>query len=932
MHPKNFYIDKKWAVQATFNVTTTNLTMESTLINPKPGPWYSVAYLPERDGKILPADLFVKCVYRLRNWFSVRVESAPHELTEDTLHQVRMPPLSSNLFRFLVPVEVYKYQVILQDCYSSNNQTGCDVTIATRGLGFPGPSNSTVKTNCEWNVTTCEVTMEEPSVGVWNYLEIFSHSTNETINASVDVRFKACKTIKTYKTNEKDLTCQMLPLLDKFTHNSKFKNRYGYMNGSEVNGVNISLSDDKTHIVPFIVSDGQDNGGSLEVRAGIQNVVSLQENYLHAQVNICVQREVLPYQEGASKCSDGFHSNMTSQGEDQVKVIVPYPQAGHWFVGVKMNCYRVLNDSDTEVMPCGQLSAQVNVSVMTDACVGGGCSQNGRCINYLNGHVLYTTCRCVEGWRGFIGFMVIDIDLRVVSWRGFDCSDGSDLESDSYQLQELLLLTLSNLVFIPAIVLASYRRYYVEALVFAYNMVFSAIYQACDEDRKEKISMYLLLINFISLCNFLLSCLLYHSCDRDLRENFVSAADQGRQHVPLPLYHSCDGDRREEFSMCPLPINVVSVCDFLSSATSIWITLVAMARPPLQWKSLIQMAGPLALLVGVLYRKTSAFLFLVPAGVGLIMLLISWKCNPSLCQVCRCCYRGKCYPSRKRYLLFLVPGLLLAAGGLCIFTFVEREDNYLYTHSAWHVCMALSVLLLLPPRDSRVQYKVKDQNGTSPGPTYQPISTFDRPRQNSAPSAQIEKRVCEKNQDGLLLELITANQTEYMGDRGITRARRLNMIPSQKTSTKIPLAITLHTSSQQMFCYASELALGIAFLDLQGRGKDCLRLNRKLMLPRNMWKHGKRYKPNKTTPQTFTIDSSRTNCDVPTVSGQIYTLPHETKSGMSVELRQNCRKTVTPLVPKVTAIFALSTVSQNCDYSSPKGYSTFCLIESVAKL
>ncbi|XP_052776198.1 transmembrane protein 8B-like [Mya arenaria] len=643
MHPKNFYIDKKWAVQATFNVTTTNLTMESTLINPKPGPWYSVAYLPERDGKILPADLFVKCVYRLRNWFSVRVESAPHELTEDTLHQVRMPPLSSNLFRFLVPVEVYKYQVILQDCYSSNNQTGCDVTIATRGLGFPGPSNSTVKTNCEWNVTTCEVTMEEPSVGVWNYLEIFSHSTNETINASVDVRFKACKTIKTYKTNEKDLTCQMLPLLDKFTHNSKFKNRYGYMNGSEVNGVNISLSDDKTHIVPFIVSDGQDNGGSLEVRAGIQNVVSLQENYLHAQVNICVQREVLPYQEGASKCSDGFHSNMTSQGEDQVKVIVPYPQAGHWFVGVKMNCYRVLNDSDTEVMPCGQLSAQVNVSVMTDACVGGGCSQNGRCINYLNGHVLYTTCRCVEGWRGF------------------DCSDGSDLESDSYQLQELLLLTLSNLVFIPAIVLASYRRYYVEALVFAYNMVFSA------------------------------------------------------------LYHSCDGDRREEFSMCPLPINVVSVCDFLSSATSIWITLVAMARPPLQWKSLIQMAGPLALLVGVLYRKTSAFLFLVPAGVGLIMLLISW--------VCRCCYRGKCYPSRKRYLLFLVPGLLLAAGGLCIFTFVEREDNYLYTHSAWHVCMALSVLLLLPPRDSRVQYKVKDQNGTSPGPTYQPISTFDRPRQ-----------------------------------------------------------------------------------------------------------------------------------------------------------------------------------------------------------
>jgi len=54
-----------------------------------------------------------------------------------------------------------------------------------------------------------------------------------------------------------------------------------------------------------------------------------------------------------------------------------------------------------------------------------------------------------------------------------------------------------------------------------------------------------------------------------------------------------------------------------------------------------------------------------------------------------------------KYLVCLAPGWLLAAGGLAIFTFLESEKNYLYTHSAWHACMALSICLLLPPKDSR---------------------------------------------------------------------------------------------------------------------------------------------------------------------------------------------------------------------------------------
>ena len=92
----------------------------------------------------------------------------------------------------------------------------------------------------------------------------------------------------------------------------------------------------------------------------------------------------------------------------------------------------------------------------------------------------------------------------------------------------------------------------------------------------------------------------------------------------LQFYHACDGDRIDKYVYCLTKYSVLATGDFLASTCSLWVTLIAMARIPLDFSSAAQMAGPLALIMGVLLDRHSLWIIAVPTAVGLLLVAVSW--------------------------------------------------------------------------------------------------------------------------------------------------------------------------------------------------------------------------------------------------------------------------------------------------------------------
>ncbi|XP_076440051.1 post-GPI attachment to proteins factor 6-like isoform X2 [Babylonia areolata] len=584
--PEHFYLERTQLAQ--LSVRSDNVSVAHTVMFPQSGDWYAIGFIPERNDRIEQKGLKVQCEYKFSA--SLELKELPDHLYL-RVNQESQVALTSDqgdgiLVGFTVPTSTQAIQVNVKDCSLGS----CSLQLST----LVDKTSEMMVENCSFveNVT-CTLRLSSPLLGTKHYVNV-QLLTEGNATVVIGLESEDCQSALA------DQSCVLERQLDRYQKPEDFSTEFVRLENSTIQPNEFVLSNDSVTVVPFAVERTTDIGGTLKVKVTFKKGNVLAEDQ---EVRVCGLVTDGRFPELASvldlclNASNSLQVNSSAEGSDgsvSGQLYVPYPEEGLWTVALGMQCYNATNGSSWEVVECVNGTQRAWLNVTVQSCVDGRCGGQGGCKEYIKSSdfIVFSTCDCSAGWRGF------------------GCTDGREALSDSSQLVEVLLLTLSNLFFLPAIVLAVYRRYYVEAIVYFYNMFFST------------------------------------------------------------FYHACDGDRIEKYVYCMTKYSVLATGDFLASTVSLWVTIIAMAQIPIDYTSAIQMAGPLALIIGVLLDRTSLWVIAAPTAVGLALVAVCW--------VTQCCYSKRCFPEKRRY-LWMLPGVLFACGR-CRHVRLLRDHQELQVH------------------------------------------------------------------------------------------------------------------------------------------------------------------------------------------------------------------------------------------------------------
>ncbi|XP_030634903.1 post-GPI attachment to proteins factor 6 [Chanos chanos] len=623
------------------NVTLFNVT------NPAAGDWFLAAHLPKDDGRIEQQGL-PSCLYLFQpQMFVRRAVDTPILQANIPLTQKLSAAHSPALFKVFIPEFTSRLNISIQSCRiedEASGDCGLSVTLGSSSLG----RGSVITVNCSGQ-EPCLASVSTPPWNSWvrvavetirpNVTMTFSISTNYTVGCkplSVPADFShnnslAIENSSVSSSNNTSVTPSNTSVTLSNTSvilgSSEATGSRG--NGSEgtcmrnpavfreeldvlslrftVANSNLSITSGLPTMLALDLNSPTDSGGTLIVQLNL-NASSLIGSF--GSVRACLTASAPVLQLNTSKpCATAFqqgYSLSVNQSMTQTLLRIPFPQAAVWYLSLQTLC----NDSSD----CGNTSAVVSVSASVSACID-DCGPYGECRLLRSHSYLYAACVCKAGWQGW------------------SCTDGSTAQSFSRQLTAALLLTLSNLFFIPPIGLALYRGYHTEAAVYLFTMLFSTFYHACDQPGVTV--------------------------------------------------------------LCIMDYDTLQFCDFLGSVAAVWVTLICMARLQEPLKYVFFLTGTLLIAMAMQLDRHGLWNLLGPIMFALFVMAIAWGH--------RGIKRRHCYPtSWRRWVFFLLPGILSALIGVCLYAFAQTDSNYYYTHSLWHIMVATSVLFLMPPREKHI--------------------------------------------------------------------------------------------------------------------------------------------------------------------------------------------------------------------------------------
>ncbi|KAJ8413570.1 hypothetical protein AAFF_G00080770 [Aldrovandia affinis] len=543
------------------NITLFNVS------NPAPGDWFVAAHLPKNDGRIEHKGFSSSCSYFFQpQMFVRRVVDMPILESESQLHQMVSSPDNPAVFKLFVPEYTSDFTVHVSGCVTEGvSNMECPLMLT---LGSATLRHSSVRTiNCTGKAS-CTTTLRIPPWDTWvrvtvesiyvNLTTTFTISANHTVGCkpkSVGLTGDFFTRVSANSSGElggnisvpveNTNTLGNSSLSPDFLDNACLHNQPVFKEELDVvsvrfaviNGPNVTVSSLAPTLLLLNLNSFTDSGGTLnlDLKLNQTNVT-----YGNASVFACLTaRSPVLALNWTQTCTTAF-----SQGYDlrlnvtfpQATLRIPFPEAAMWYLTLQMECPG--NGSD-----CVNASATVTASTYLSACID-DCGTYGECRLLRSYSYLYAACVCKAGWRGW------------------SCTDSKTAQTYGRQMMAALLLTLSNLLFIPPIVVAVYRCYIVEASVYLFTMFFSTFYHACDQPG-------------ITV-------------------------------------------------MCIMDYDTLQYCDFLGSVSSIWVTILCMSRVKETFKYMLFMLGTLIIAMSMQLDRRGLWNMLGPILCAVLAMVAAW--------------------------------------------------------------------------------------------------------------------------------------------------------------------------------------------------------------------------------------------------------------------------------------------------------------------
>ncbi|XP_077470897.1 post-GPI attachment to proteins factor 6 isoform X2 [Stigmatopora argus] len=548
-----------WSPSLSLTLPVTSLgSLTFNLSNPAPGDWFVATHLPEDDGRIEQKG-FPSCYYLFQPQLSIRRAVDIAIIQPGMLLQQTSSPNNPARLKLYVPQFASSLSVSVEDCSSVEHpgRGNCSVDLS---LGSNSLLDGPVKVKCL--STHCSAFLTNPPWGTWLRVVVESILDSKTVTFSITSNYTVgCKpkSLGLEVDNGINLHSNSRNTNSSIAHNSSTTNSPAFNKDSlssacvwsipvlseetdilslrftPVNGPNVVVRATHATLLTYPLP-AQVTGGTFNLQLTLNTTNVRLGNSSTVIACLSPRAPVLQVKDLLS-CNTtlfgGYGINVNTSFPKAL-VRLPFPLSASWYLTLQLMC-----NSECDNMTVVSLEPEVFVS----ACVE-DCGTFGECRLLRSFTYLYAACVCKAGWRGW------------------GCTDDSAAQSFTRQFTATLLLTLSNLSFVPAIVVAIKRLYITEASVYLFTMFFSTFYHACDQPGKVV--------------------------------------------------------------LCIMSYDTLQYCDFLGSICSIWVTILCMARVRNIMKYTLFLLGTLLIAMSLQLDRRGLWNMLGPILSALIFMAGIW--------------------------------------------------------------------------------------------------------------------------------------------------------------------------------------------------------------------------------------------------------------------------------------------------------------------